>query len=153
MDCVKFATQLMVDEGTGPTVNTADGRYFKPYKDSVGKLTIGYGRNLDDLGLSEKEVLFNLNNDIDRVVHELNVNIPWWVTLGDVRQRVLANMCFNIGIHSLLGFTHMLKAAQEGYYEEAARQLESSLWAKQVGIRSARLIYAMRNGADTDGVV
>lgn len=138
MDIDKLVNQLILDEGIR----------LKPYRDSVGKTTIAIGRNLDDVGISEVEAKFMLSNDIDNVVNQLNKNIPWYKKLNDVRQRVLANMCFNLGIHSLLGFTHMLKALEDGNNEEAARQMESSLWAKQVGVRANRLVFMMRSGQD-----
>lgn len=150
MDIDKLFNQLVIDEGTGPTVNTPDGKFFKPYKDTVGKLTIGYGLNLDDVGLSESCIKFETSNRIDKVINDLNKHLSWHITLNDVRQRVLANMCFNLGIHSLLGFTHMLKALEDKNYEEAARQMESSLWAKQVGIRANRLVFMMRSGQDVE---
>lgn len=140
MDIDKLTNELILDEGIR----------LKPYKDTSTppRSTIGVGRNLDDAGISEIEAKFMLGNDIDNVIIQLNNNLPWYVKLNDVRQRVLANMCFNLGIHSLLGFTHMLKAMQDENFEEAARQMESSLWAKQVGARALRLIFMMRSGED-----
>lgn len=41
-----------------------EGLKLKPYRDTVGKLTIGAGRNLNDLGISEREAMFLLDNDI-----------------------------------------------------------------------------------------
>ena len=52
-DIVK--AQLKVDEGVK----------LKPYKDTVGKLTIGCGRNLDDIGISYTEVDYLLENDLN----------------------------------------------------------------------------------------
>lgn len=140
MDIDKLVNQLILDED----------EKLKPYRDSVGKLTIGVGRNLDDVGISSAESKFMLSNDIDRTVNELDKHLVWWRVLDDVRQRVVANMCFNLGVHSLLGFTHMLKALEDKNYEEAARQMESSLWAKQVNIRATRLVYMMRSGQDIE---
>src|SRR5438105_4864784 len=82
---------------------------LKPYKDTVGKLTIGVGRNLDDKGISEAEAAVLLENDIAEHVALLDAKLSWWRKLDEARQNALANMCFNMGIgqedppHGLLG--------------------------------------------------
>lgn len=119
---------------------------LKPYRDSVGKLTIGIGRNLDDVGISEKEAYILLDNDILSVENDLDHNFPWWRKMDDVRQSVLANMCFNMGVHVLSGFTNTLKAMQDGNYNLAAEGMKNSHWATQVGSRADRLIHMMETG-------
>ena len=118
----------------------------KPYKDSVGKLTIGVGRNLDDKGLSKAEINILLNNDINDCESDLDRELPWWRQLSDNRQRVLLNMCFNLGIPWLKGFKNMLRDVQNGLYDQAAVEMIDSLWARQVGGRAVRLAKLMKNG-------
>lgn len=117
-----------------------------PYKDTVGKLTIGVGRNISDRGISHDEAQFMLDNDIKLVESDLNSKLPWWVNLTDNRQRVLANMCFNLGINRLLGFKNTLGFIRTGQYNKAADGMLQSLWAKQVGARATRLADLMRKG-------
>ena len=123
-----------------------EGMVLKPYRDTVGKLTIGIGRNLADRGISEEEALFLLENDIEMCVADLNKALPWWTTLSEARQHVLLDMCFNLGIGRLLGFKNTLVAVRDGNYEKAARGMLASLWAKQVGRRAFRLATMMREG-------
>ena len=118
----------------------------KPYKDSVGKLTIGVGRNLDDKGLSKAEINILLNNDINACEADLDREMPWWRRLTDNRQRVMLNMCFNLGITRLKGFKSMLRDVQNGLYDQAAVEMLDSLWARQVGGRAVRLAKLMKNG-------
>lgn len=118
----------------------------KPYKDTVGKLTIGVGRNLDDKGLSKAEINVLLNNDINGCESDLDRDMPWWRQLSDNRQRVLLNMCFNLGIAGLKGFKNMLRDIQNGLYDQAAVEMLDSLWARQVGGRAVRLAKLMKNG-------
>lgn len=119
---------------------------IKPYKDTVGKMTIGVGRNLDDKGLSKAEINILLNNDINDCENDLDRTLPWWRQLNDNRQRVMLNMCFNLGITRLKGFKNMLKDVQEGRYDRAAVEMLGSLWARQVGGRAVRLAKLMKNG-------
>lgn len=125
-----------------------EGKKGKPYTDTVGKLTIGVGRNLTDVGITDEEILYLLGNDIRAVEAHLNYALPWWVGLNDVRRRVLIDMCFNLGITKLLTFKNTLRAMQEARYGDAAEGMLNSLWAKQVGQRAVRLAKMMRTGVD-----
>lgn len=123
-----------------------EGLRLKPYKDTVGKLTIGVGRNLDDNGITEEEALFMLHNDISKIVQELDREFPWWRELDNVRQEVLVNMAFNLGIPKLKTFKKFLKALENRDYKTAAKEMLDSKWAKQVGRRAEELAYAMEHG-------
>ncbi|MCA8339822.1 glycoside hydrolase family protein [Burkholderia multivorans] len=123
-----------------------EGRRLKPYVDTVGKTTIGVGRNLTDVGITDAECDLLLSNDIDRTVTWLDRNLSWWRQLDAVRQRVIVNMAFNMG-GSLLTFTNTLSAMKRGDYASAADGMLNSLWARQVGARATRLANMMRSGA------
>ncbi|MDR8747231.1 glycoside hydrolase family protein [Burkholderia multivorans] len=123
-----------------------EGRRLKPYVDTVGKTTIGVGRNLTDVGITDAECDLLLSNDIDRTVAWLDRNLSWWRQLDAVRQRVVVNMAFNMG-GSLLTFTNTLAAIKRGDYAAAADGMLASKWASQVGARAKRLADMMRSGA------
>lgn len=123
-----------------------EGVRLRPYRDSVGKLTIGIGRNLDDVGISQDEAEILLDHDIQKVIQDLDTYLPWWKSLTDVRQMVLADMAFNLGITKLLGFTQTLASIKQGDFESAARHMSQSVWATQVGNRAVRLQEMMRTG-------
>jgi lysozyme len=130
--------QLLVDEGLR----------LKPYKDTVGKLTIGVGRNLSDKGISATESLYLLNNDIDEHWDALVKRFPWVLGLDEVRQICLLNLAFNMGVEGLAQFKNTLAAVQRGDWAAAARGLMNSKWHTQVQpSRSKRLIRMMLTGA------
>lgn len=116
-----------------------------PYRDSVGKLTIGVGRNLDDNGLRDDEIELLLRNDVLAVMAELDRNVRWWRSMPEGAQRGLANMCFNIGWPRLSRFRRMLGALEAGDYDRAATEALDSKWSRQVGKRAQR-IAALFNG-------
>ncbi|MGX5880069.1 glycoside hydrolase family protein [Burkholderia gladioli] len=122
-----------------------EGRRLKPYVDTVGKTTIGVGRNLTDVGISDDECDAMLANDLARTISWLDRNLPWWSQLDPVRQRVVANMAFNMG-GGLLTFVNTLGAMQRGAYDAAADGMLDSKWARQVGARAQRLAQMMRTG-------
>jgi len=123
-----------------------EGLRLKPYRDSVGKLTIGVGRNLDDEGITKEEAFFLENTDISRHDAALYAALPWVKDLDDARQGVLRNMSFNIGVPGLLGFRQTLALIQQGKYAEAATEMLNSKWASQVGARAQRLAKQLEEG-------
>lgn len=125
-------------------ITAHEGLRNKPYKCSAGKLTIGIGRNLEDLGISTSEAEYLLANDIKRVKGELRLHIPRFNILSPVRQAVLVDMCFNLGWPRMSGFRNMLTAIHQENWEKAAAEMLDSKWAKQVGKRAERLAEMMR---------
>ena len=123
-----------------------EGRRKKVYLDSEGIETIGVGRNIRNVGLSDAEIDLLLDNDIAKVESELDHAIPWWRGLSEPRQRALANMCF-MGIGKLLGFKRMLAALEFGDYERAASEALNSKWAGQVGSRAYRIAQLIKGGS------
>jgi len=119
------------------------------YTDSVGKITIGVGRNIDPnqgLGLSEEEISFMLGNDIDRVEDELYANFKWIIHLTEARYDAMVNICFNLGLPRLLKFENALAAMEAEDYNLAAIEFLDSRWAKQVGHRAIELALMIETG-------
>jgi len=139
MDDAKLISELVKDEGLR----------LKPYKCTAGKTTIGVGRNLDDVGISQSEAYTLLASDIARVKKEC-ARQPWWPSVedDDVRSRVMLNMCFNLGIRRLSGFKNTLDAVRDQRWKDAAAGMRASMWAKQVGARAERLAKMMETGDD-----
>ena len=125
-----------------------EGLRLKPYRDTVGKLTIGVGRNLDDMGITRGEALYLLGNDINRVRLELIKIIKWFLTLNAVRQNVLIDMVFNLGITRFKRFKKLIAAIEVQDWDRAAKEMLDSKWAKQVGRRATELARMMRDGDD-----
>lgn len=122
-----------------------EGLRLKPYRCTADKLTIGYGRNLEDRGISEAEAEMLLRNDIIEVTGQLCME-PYWSQLNIVRQAVLIDMCFNLGYSGLKKFKRFLAALEEGDFRTAAEEMMDSRWAEQVGTRATRLCNLMLTG-------
>jgi len=125
-----------------------EGMELEVYEDSLGIPTIGIGRNLVDRGITEDEARFLCNNDIDIVERELVAEFPIVAELDSIRQRVLIDMAFNVGVPRLTGFRKMWAAIHCGDYAEAAVEMMDSKWAKQVGRRAERLSLMMETGVE-----
>ena len=120
-------------------------RKLKLYKDTVDKWTIGYGRNIQDNGISPAEADFMFENDFARCEKEL-APFPWYVNQPQHVQDALMNMCFNLGIGRLLGFRKMIMALTAKDYTKASIEALDSKWAGQVGQRAKDVALMMRQG-------
>ena len=135
----KLIEELIMDEGYK----------YETYHDHLGFLTLGVGHLVLDSDpeikqpvgtpVSEERIKECLNNDIDTVCDELDRNMAWWRGLDGIRQRVLANMCFNLGYPRLSKFVKFIAAMQKGDWKKASEEMMDSKWATQVGNRAVRL--------------
>ena len=143
-----------------------EGLELLPYKDTLNIDTIGIGRNLEHRGLSEEELAhigkdisdicewgitkeqayYLAENDVKIVEKEVCKSHPCVIELDEIRQRVIIDMAFNMGVPRLSKFVKMWKAIHEENFEEAKTQMLDSRWAKQVGNRAVRLSNAMETG-------
>ena len=122
-----------------------EGLNLYPYTCPTGHLTIGYGHNLEN-GIPPQIAEQLLLADLSQAQLEVGEKIPWSNQLNEVRQYVLVDMCFNMGIKKLLTFKKMLAALAQGYYERAAYEMLQSRWAGQVGYRATELAEMMKTG-------
>ncbi len=123
-----------------------EGLRLKPYGDTVGKLTIGIGRNLDDVGITREEAMTLLNHDIAKVQREVQKAFPWFSSLNGVRRNVVLNMVFNLGLPRFRQFKKAIAAIRANRWDEAAKQMLDSRWARQVGRRAGELASMMKSG-------
>jgi lysozyme len=120
-----------------------EGVKYDLYLCTAGKQTIGVGRNLDDVGITDDEAMYLLGNDIKRVGEELEARVSILPELSENRKIVLMNMTFNLGINRLLKFKNFFAALEDKDYQKAADEMLDSIWAKQVGSRANELANIM----------
>ena len=144
-----------------------EGMVLTVYQDSLGIDTIGIGRNLKDRGITKEELDYmdipNMDvvyehgiteadarylamNDIRIVENELCRVHPCVEDLDSVRQLILMDMAYNMGVPRLCKFKKMWAAIEEGSYEIASIEMMDSRWSKQVGSRAVKLSDAMKAG-------
>lgn len=125
----------------------SEGFRSLPYRDSVGKFTIGYGTNLD-VGIDKVEAEFLLQHRLFKAYGDLTQHLPWVLNLSESRLAVLIDMTYNMGIGGLLTFKNTLRFIQAGNYDQAADNMLKSKWARQVKGRALKLAAIMRTGED-----
>lgn len=119
-----------------------------PYKCTAGKLTVGVGRNLESRGLSDDEIEYLLDNDIDTAIQDtarwLGGNV--FSSLSQSRQDAIVNMAFNLGYTRLSTFHNLKKTILNNDFSLASIEALDSKWASQVGMRAVRIAERLRDG-------
>ncbi|MBI2798981.1 MAG: glycoside hydrolase family protein [Gammaproteobacteria bacterium] len=137
-----------------------EGFNGRPYKDTRGYWTIGYGHKLsNDVTIEYGDALRLANGlwtylqaeqqlllDIQHAKNELGMAIPWVRLLDSIRSDALINMAFNMGVHGVLGFHRMLDALEAGNWRAAHDEALDSDWRNQVGDRATRIANVFLTG-------
>lgn len=149
-DMTRLITMLRSEEGVKN----------KPYQDHLGYWTIGVGHLMDERKggslpdwameelnthgkLSDSSINRLLTDDINRTIQSLP---DWMKDLDPVRYGVMVDMAFQMGVNGLLGFHNTLRYVREGSYNQAANNMQQSLWYRQTPNRAKRRIKEMRTG-------
>lgn len=122
-----------------------EGYRRHPYLCTAGKWTVGYGRNLAAVGVSEEEATYLLERDVLWAITHLRGE-SYWLDLNDVRQAVLINMVFNLGWAGFNKFRRMIARIKDKDYTGAAAEMLASGWAAQVKGRATELAKMMETG-------
>ncbi len=136
-------------ETVGKMLINDEGLKLKPYACSAGKLTIGVGRNIQDKGISKKEAIFMMMEDIKACDIDLRMIFGdgFFESFPESVQHVLINMRFQLGFRGFRNFKKMIYAYQGKDYLEAARQMKDSKWYRQVPKRAERLIKIIKGNS------
>lgn len=148
-------------EKTEYRIGLDEGYRQHAYPDTDGNITIGIGDNLTDRlgvktmeeaakiypeGISYEEAVKNMKDFINKLIPSIRINIPFFDTLDDVRQSIIVNMAYNMGISKLIGFRDMLMYLKARKFGIAANEMRDSVWYRQVPQRAERLATMMRTG-------
>lgn len=129
-----------------------EGFRSKPYRCTAGKLTIGYGLNLEE-GITETEAAFLLGSRVEQAEKDAKTFLPEFNALNEVRQGALINFAYNLGLTKMLTFKRFRKNLQRAIetnevadWHKCADELLDSRWAAQVGYRSGEIATAFATG-------
>jgi len=123
-----------------------EGIRLLPYTDTVGKLTIGIGRNLTDNGITLAEADIMFDHDVSLAVAKLRTIFPGFDQFFEARQNALISMMFNLGATRFCKFRKMIAAIESGDWQAAAGEMRNSLWASQLPGRVAELAKMVETG-------
>jgi len=136
------------------SIKRHEGYRAYPYDDSTGlpvrmpppaKLTIGYGRNLESVGLRTGEAELMLDADLKFAhINAQEVYGPRWSSLSTPRRAVVIEMAFQLGRSGLAGFSKFLDRSRNELYNLAADEMLDSRWARQTPGRAQALAERYR---------
>lgn len=129
-------------------IRAHEGRRARPYRDTRDIWTVGIGRNLEAVAFTDDEIELMFKNDLERA-ERLAKTLSPYAMLTPVRQDVLTEMVFQMGIDGVRGFRLMLRALKAKDYDEAAEQMLDSLWHRQTPSRARKLARVMRLGQES----
>lgn len=127
-------------------IKKEEGLQLKVYTCPANKLTIGYGRNVEDRGITKEEAEYLLLNDVADVKLHLVDKLPYWENLSINTQEVLIHMGFQMGVNGLLKFKKTLSYIKDGELEKASKEMLDSSWYKQTPKRAIRLSKKLIQG-------
>lgn len=136
---------MTISESLIKTIKGDEGLFLKPYFDSMHKLTIGWGRNIQDCGIHEDEAELMFQNDLNQTINELE-HYEWFTSQPQGVKEALINMNFNLGITKLLEFKSMIHFLMIKDYGNAAVSALNSAWSKEVGHRATEIAAQIREG-------
>jgi lysozyme len=123
-----------------------EGLRLEPYKDSLGKWTIGYGHlitkgeKFDKITKQEADELF----DKDFEHHaKLASRTPGWDKANKKQRAAMIDLAFNMGPSWHKKFPAFSKAANAGDWDTAAAELVNSRWYRQVKSRARTIVRMM----------
>jgi len=129
-----------------------EGEVLEIYEDSLGYKTLGIGHLCQPndpeyswkVGTKVSQEVVNMYYEQDFQKHYQEAvhvygSYEDFQNLPEPIQRVLVNMCFNLGGTRFSKFKNMLRACKEHNWEQMAAEMENSRWYSQVGRRSQEL--------------
>jgi lysozyme len=138
------------------SIKDSEGGRLKLYKCPAKKWTIGWGRNIQENGISSDEAEFMLKNDLNRCKLELESRLTFFYDLNDARQNVLIEMVFNMGITRFMTFKHTLHYIEKEQFGFASHEMLKSKWHRDFqkyapkhkisSLRSSKLSEILRKG-------
>ena len=138
-----------------------EGFRSKVYKCTAGHDTIGIGLNLDanplklsaneikslyDAGITHEKAVYYLKLVCNQIENRLTKELDWYDKLDSNTKYVLIDASYQMGVSGLLAFKDTLKLIKEGKYNEAAKEMLRSRWAKQVPNRAKSVTDILKTG-------
>ena len=132
--------------GLADRIKRHEGCRLTPYYDTLGVLSIGYGRNLK-FGISQDEADIMFEHDLQKAAAAAML-IPGYQYCDRVRRGVLCEMVFQLGLRGVLRFRRMIEAIGNKQFVLAAGEMIDSRWHRQTPKRVEELAELMANGED-----
>jgi lysozyme len=119
---------------------TFEGKRSLPYKDSLGKLTVGVGHLMKATDkvrhYSEAEIQKMFAADLENAKQIATSMFPNFRTLHKQVKLILVSLSFNLGKSGLGKFKKFVTSINDNNFKAASSHLRDSLWFRQTGKRA-----------------
>lgn len=160
MDKQKFYKQLVIHEGIKDKVyydtngNRTIGVGFNLERDNADQILRRVGANFQDVingrySLSNSQIKLLAEMELETIEEDARNAVDNYDSLKDVRQRVICDMIYNLGLHGFKKFKSTIGYIENKDWDNVADNMLKSKWARQVKGRAKVLASMMRNGVDT----
>ena len=109
-----------------------------PYHCPAGKLTVGFGRNLESVGIDHDEAITLFTNDFDRAEGICRLE-AWWGDMAPLQRYAQVEMVFILGERGWRRFEKMHAALKRRNWRAAAEEILDSKMAQQLPRRTERI--------------
>ena len=139
-------------------LNFEEGYKEKPYIDTQGYPTVAGGIKIGPKGAKLSNYTFTVPREvgdlwkksfvtrtIDEMLDKSNIRSAIG-KCNDAREDILISMAYQMGVDGLAGFKNTLAMIADGRFDDAAKGMLNSLWARQTPNRAKRHAEVMRTG-------
>ena len=120
---------------------------FKCYPEYclTGKLIIGYGRDLEQVGIKLDEAEILLANDLNVLLLEMKQYIKL-SSCNPARSAALVNLAYLLGVNRFLTFTKVIAHIENNKFQQATNELLNCLQARYLPRYTAHLLLQLESG-------
>jgi len=129
-------------------IKSHEGLRLKPYKDTRGLPTVGYGHLIKkgedySKGLTQQQADELFDRDFEHHLAQAR-STPGWDKASHAQRHAMVDLAYNMGGAWHKKWPKFSAAAQAGDWDKAARELEKSRWYKQVKTRAPKVVDLFR---------
>ena len=101
------------------------------YKCTAGKLTIGFGKRVKYLKVTQEQAEEWLKEDLENLKYVLADKYDWFLPAPQEVKDIVMNMAYQLGPTSFSKFKRTIKLFKNKDYEGASIEMLDSKWARE----------------------
>ena len=101
------------------------------YKCTAGKLTVGYGKRVKYLKVTQEQAEEWLKEDLENLKYVLADKYDWFLPAPQEVKDIVMNMAYQLGPTSFSKFKRTIKLFKNKDYEGASIEMLDSKWARE----------------------
>lgn len=108
------------------------------YKCTAGYDTIGYGKRIKYLQVTEEQATEWLKEDLENLKYTLSTRYSWFLSAPQEVKDIVMNMNYQLGVSAFSKFKKTIKYIANKDYQMASVEMLDSKWARNDTPRRAK---------------